>query len=189
VSQGPLDVVVVDPGADHPVPFRHHLDKGDFVDGFFRTLLGPGILDEALTLLTAQFGHLHEHALAVGVRQVRQGFAFQFRLHGMHDHARFQVVDPEIVVVAETLVAQLAARLFPGLFPIHPAAAGLLGIIFQGARGGFDDVLDFSTTVLDQVAARLDIDPGRHQTEDENDAAAEQENLGGNFKVFQCRLP
>ncbi len=148
-----VHVVDIDAGADDPAPGFEGAYVRHLVYRRIGTRTRPHVIDEACAIRLGHRDEFDEQVLAVGVLRSAQILALELRLGRMHDHARSEIVDPEIVF---TVVAQRAQRR-DGLF------AGFLLRQFAGHRpllergedtpSGFDREACCQLAILEHVGA------------------------------------
>ncbi|MCY1172226.1 hypothetical protein D9M73_123580 [compost metagenome] len=125
-------------GADHPAPGRELLHEGDFGLRCVRARLGPAIGDEVpVRVALGRLDEFHKRKATIRISGLAQILALQLRLDRMHDHARQQIVDPEILFAVVAHLAERGERARLRLFA-GEATVGLLRLIlFHDAISGF----------------------------------------------------
>ncbi len=154
-----LYVVHVDARADDPAPGLEQLDEGRLGNRFASPGLGPAVIHRPRPLLARQRSHFVEYRKTIRIPDARQVLAIELGIGRMHDHARGQVVDPEVVVM---VIAQRPHHL-QGLLLGRVAAqrAGGLQLLemHQYTCGRFHHMPGFLSLGLVQVA----VDLAQHQ--------------------------
>ena len=138
-----IDVIDVDPAADHPAPGFAALDVGNLRNFFLETRFRPDIIDKTGTLGLYHVAELDKDRFAVLVLELGKILAVQFRLDRVHDDDRIKVIDPEIFGIVITHVAhgfdgELLRVINTGL-----AIPGLLLVEAHRGLSNLDKIPDF----------------------------------------------
>ena len=163
------NVVNVDAGTQNPAPGLEQLNIRNLRHRRVMPGLWPAVIDGAGAVLLDHADHDIEQFGAVRVLVVLQGFAIQFRVGRMHDHARMQVVDPEIVVRPITQLTQQLLRFRLGLRPVHHPFDFQPVVLLENADGAFHQVLGlFRLSAMEIIVELLELEyalEDQHQQE------------------------
>ncbi len=110
------DVVDVDARADDPAPGLETFHIGQLFHGLVASGFGPHVVDEALAVTGSHRHEGLEQCQAVGVLDIADVLAVELRLDRVHHNHRLHVVDPEVLVLAVTQLADCAFRQLLRLF-------------------------------------------------------------------------
>ncbi len=165
--QSGMDVVRIGAGANDPIPLGQFFNEGDLADGLVATWLVPGVFDKTLTLLAAQLGHFHEHRLAVEVLGGAQVLTDQLSVGGVHNHARLQVVDPQVIAAAKAQALDRGLGLVFGFLFADQPLGRLLGIVVEDPPGRFHHMLDFAAAAFDDILLGGHVHPAGYQGENQ----------------------
>ena len=184
-----FQVLQVQAGSDDPAPGREQADVGQLVADAARLVLPlPVVVHELVLPLFRGLDELREQPLAVPVAEVGQVLAVQLRAVGVHDHARSQVRDPEVVHVVVAVAGgleQLHAEL-PGVVAGDLAAPGH---VVQAGQGGDDRVGDLQHAVLLGLEeggfdGGQEVEKDRTGEQHKHYRRREQDPDGGEFEVM-----
>src|SRR5690606_14967269 len=109
------NIVDIYAGTQYPAPGFEQLNVGNLGYGCFMSGLGPAVFDGTGSLFANHADHYIEKLGSVRVLISLQRLPVEFRVGRVHDHARMQVVDPEIIIGT---VAQLAEQLLSRLLSL-----------------------------------------------------------------------
>jgi hypothetical protein len=109
MDAGDTQIVNVNSGAQHPPPRFKPFDVRQLFNRFTAARAGPHVGDKARTLAFDQI-HKREHKRKTSrVFQSANVFAYQLGAHGVNQHQRLHVVDPEVL---RLVVAKVRDGLF-----------------------------------------------------------------------------
>ena len=106
-GHGFVYIICIHSHPDDPTPWLKKLHIGKLGKIAVLTRLAPVIINIARPFGLGYFSHGPEKGFTLGVLEFAKLLSVHVRLDGMHYHPRLQVVDPEIVAIGQTHLADL----------------------------------------------------------------------------------
>ncbi|MNP02694.1 hypothetical protein D3C76_945550 [compost metagenome] len=136
-----LHVVDVDARAHDPAPGLEQFDVGNLLHRRVGTRLGPAVVHQPGAIAFGRGDHFVEQRLAVRIECTGHALALELGI-GVHDHARVEVFEPEVVLAVVAQVAHDRDGLLLRLLTTEALAFQALEVA-QDAAGGLDHVAGF----------------------------------------------